>query len=63
MTKIDENHDSILENPISDIEIPVFTGDVQKDEERVDMKLDTASAIPIWKKGSSDKEEIQNTRN
>ena len=29
----------------------------------VDMKLDTASAIPIWKKGSTEKEEIQNIRN
>ena len=29
----------------------------------VDMKLDTASTIPVWKKGSTEKEEIQNIRN
>ena len=37
-------------------ELGVFTG-------TIDMKLDTASSIPIWKKGSSEKEEIQNIRN
>ena len=29
----------------------------------VDMKLDTASTIPVWKKGSTEKEEIQYIRN
>ena len=37
-------------------ELGVFTG-------TIDMKLDTASTIPVWKKGSSEKEEIQNIRN
>ena len=37
-------------------ELGIFTG-------TIDMKLDTASTIPIWKKGSSEREEIQNIRN
>ena len=56
---VDDYEDDVFLPEESD-EAPV---EIEINAGTVDMKLDTASAIPVWKKGSTEKEEVQNIRN
>ena len=42
--------------------LPVLMNQINEGKDKTDMKLDAGGSIPIWKKGSDKKEEVQNVR-
>ena len=42
--------------------LPVLMNQINEGKDKTDMKLDAGGSIPIWKKGTDKKEEVQNVR-